>query len=71
MPRIDKCVRCGAPGRHLDSFLCARCYGDPARLAEQRAVEAAEWGNYQAMRAMLGTKFGWTGPWGRHETEGE
>ncbi len=70
MPKIEVCVRCGSPGRYMESFLCAVCYRDPARIPEQRAVEAAAWGDYQAMRKMLRDWFGWTGGWSRRETTG-
>jgi len=68
MPKIERCVRCGQAGRWLDSWLCAKCYGDPTRLAEQNSVESAAWDDYRAMRKMLRENYGWFGGWTRHET---
>jgi len=68
--KIDVCVRCGREGRYMESWLCQTCYRDPNRLVEQRAVEAAGWNDFRAMRQMLREQFGWYGHWGRKETEG-
>jgi len=54
----------------MESWLCQTCYKDPNRLVEQRAVEAAAWSDFKAMRAMLRSDYGWYGGWGRKETEG-
>jgi hypothetical protein len=54
----------------MESWLCQTCYKDPNRIVEQRAVEAAEWSDYRAMRRMLREQFGWSGGWSRQDMEG-